>query len=93
MNKLASEDPTFRYYTDEETGQTIISGVGELHLEIMVDRLKREHKVVVNTGKPQVSYRETISGSAEAEGKYVKQSGGRGMYGHVVIKLEPLNVE
>ena len=93
LNKLASEDPTFRYYTDEETGQTIISGVGELHLEIMVDRLKREHKVVVNTGKPQVSYRETISGSAEAEGKYVKQSGGRGMYGHVVIKLEPLNVE
>ena len=93
LNKLASEDPTFRYHTDEETGQTIIAWVWELHLDIMVDRLKREHKVVVNTGKPQVSYRETISWSAEADGKYVKQSWGRGMYWHVVLKLEPLNEE
>ncbi len=93
LNKLAAEDPTFRYYTDEETGQTIIQWVWELHLDIMVDRLKREHKVVVNTGKPQVSYREAISWSAQADGKYVKQSWGRGMYWHVVIKLEQLNEE
>lgn len=88
LNKLGGEDPTFRYYTDEETGQTIIAGMGELHLEIMIDRLKREHKVVVNSGKPQVSYREAITSKSEAEGKYVKQSGGRGMYGHVVIDME-----
>jgi len=89
LNKLGGEDPTFRYYTDEETGQTIIAGMGELHLEIMIDRLKREHKVVVNSGKPQVSYREAITMKAGADAKYLKQSGGRGMYGHVVLELEP----
>lgn len=89
LNKLGGEDPTFRYFTDEETGQTIIAGMWELHLEIMIDRLKREHKVVVNSGKPQVSYREAITSKAEAEGKYVKQSWGRGMYGHVVLDIEP----
>jgi elongation factor G len=89
LNKLAGEDPTFRYYSDEETGQTIIGGMGELHLEIMVDRLKREHKVVVNTGNPQVSYREAIGLKAGADAKYLKQSGGRGMYGHVVLDIEP----
>jgi len=89
LNKLGGEDPTFRYGTDEETGQTIISGMGELHLEIMIDRLKREHKVVVNSGKPQVSYREAIGTKAGADAKYLKQSGGRGMYGHVVLDIEP----
>ncbi len=89
LNKLGGEDPTFRYHTDEETGQTIIAGMGELHLEIMMDRLKREHKVVVNSGKPQVSYREAITMKAGADAKYLKQSGGRGMYGHVVLELEP----
>jgi len=85
---LAYEDPSFKYYTDAESNQTIIAGMGELHLEIIVDRLKREHKVEVNTGKPQVAYRETITQSAEGEGIFKKQSGGRGQYGHVLLKLE-----
>ena len=89
LGKLMAEDPSFRVYTDEETGQTIIAGVGELHLEILVDRLKREHKVEVNVGAPQVSYRETITKAADCEGKHVKQSGGRGQYGHCWIKFEP----
>ena len=87
--KLAEEDPTFRTYTDEETGQTIISGMGELHLEIIVDRLLREFKVEANVGNPQVAYKESIRSAAEGEGKYVKQSGGRGQYGHARIKIEP----
>lgn len=89
LQKLAEEDPTFRRYNDEETGQTIIAGMGELHLDIIVDRMRREFKVECNVGAPQVSYRETIRESAEVEGKYVKQSGGRGQYGHVWIKFEP----
>ena len=89
LAKLAEEDPTFRVHTDEETGQTIISGMGELHLEIIIDRLKREHNVEANTGAPQVAYRETIRGIAEAQGKHIKQSGGRGQYGDVWIKFEP----
>ena len=89
LSKLAEEDPTFRVHTDEETGQTIISGMGELHLEIIIDRLKREHNVEANTGAPQVAYRETIRGTAEAQGKHIKQSGGRGQYGDVWIKFEP----
>lgn len=87
--KLAEEDPTFKTYTDKETGQTIIAGMGELHLEIIVDRLLREFKVEANVGQPQVSYRETIRKSVEAEGKYVRQSGGKGQYGHCKIRLEP----
>jgi elongation factor G len=90
LGKLAQEDPSFRVRTDEETGQTIISGMGELHLDIIVDRMRREFGVEANIGKPQVAYRETIRGSVEAEGKFVRQSGGRGQYGHVWIKLEPL---
>ncbi|PKL90459.1 MAG: elongation factor G [Candidatus Goldiibacteriota bacterium HGW-Goldbacteria-1] len=91
LNKLAEEDPTFRVRTDEETSQTIISGMGELHLEIIVDRMRREFKVECNVGKPEVSYRETIAGSAkDIEGKYIRQTGGRGQYGHVWIDLEPL---
>jgi elongation factor G len=96
LRKLSDEDPTFRIKTDEETGETIISGMGELHLEILVDRMKREFNVVADVGKPQVAYRETILGSAEAEGKYIKQTGGRGQYGHVKIrmkKMEPLDPE
>lgn len=89
LAKLAEEDPTFRVHTDEETGQTIISGMGELHLEIIIDRLKREHNVEANTGAPQVAYRETIRGTSEAQGKHIKQSGGRGQYGDVWIKFEP----
>lgn len=89
LAKLAEEDPTFKAYTDQETGQTIIAGMGELHLDIIVDRLKREYKVAANIGAPQVSYRETIRSSAECEGKYIRQSGGRGQYGHVVIRFEP----
>lgn len=89
LSKLAEEDPTFRTYTDEETGQTIIAGMGELHLDILVDRLRREFKVDVNVGAPQVSYRETLKAKADVEGKYIKQSGGRGQYGHVVITFEP----
>ncbi len=88
--KLSEEDPTFKTYTDVETGQTIIAGMGELHLEIIVDRLLREFKVEANVGKPQVSYRETITTESTAEGKFVRQSGGKGQYGHCVIKLEPL---
>ncbi len=87
--KLAEEDPTFKTYTDQETGQTIIAGMGELHLEIIVDRLLREFKVEANVGKPQVSYRETIRKAVEAEGKYVRQSGGKGQYGHCKIRMEP----
>jgi len=88
--KLAEEDPTFRTYTNQETGQTIIAGMGELHLEIIVDRLKREFKVDANVGKPQVSYRETIKKPAKVQGKYIRQSGGKGQYGDVVIEFEPL---
>ena len=89
LQKLASEDPSFRVRTDEETGQTIISGMGELHLEIIVDRMMREFKVEANVGKPQVAYRETITKKAKVEGKFVRQSGGRGQYGHVWIEIEP----
>ena len=89
LQKLAEEDPTFRTYTDEETGQTIIAGMGELHLEIIVDRLLREFKVEANIGNPQVSYRESITKLSESDMKYARQSGGRGQYGHVKIKLEP----
>ena len=89
LGRLAREDPSFRVSTNEESGQTIISGMGELHLEIIVDRMKREFKVDANVGKPQVAYRETIRGTDESEGKHVKQSGGRGQYGHVWLKLEP----
>lgn len=90
LQKLAEEDPTFKTHTDEETGQTIISGMGELHLDIIVDRMLREFKVEANIGNPQVSYREGILKSSEGEGKYVRQSGGRGQYGHAKIKVEPL---
>ncbi|MBQ1692355.1 MAG: elongation factor G [Erysipelotrichaceae bacterium] len=89
LAKLAEEDPTFRTYTDEETGQTIIAGMGELHLDIIVDRMKREFKVECNVGKPQVAYRETITKAADCEGRFIRQSGGRGQYGHVWIKFEP----
>ena len=89
LRKLAQEDPSFRVHTDEESGQTIISGMGELHLEIIVDRMQREFKVEANVGKPQVAYRETIRKSVEQEGKFVRQSGGRGQYGHVWLKIEP----
>ncbi|WP_078429453.1 elongation factor G [Alkalihalobacterium alkalinitrilicum] len=90
LAKLAEEDPTFRTHTDEETGQTIIAGMGELHLDIIVDRMRREFKVEANVGAPQVSYRETIRKAAKVEGKFVRQSGGRGQYGHVWIEFEPL---
>lgn len=89
LAKLAEEDPTFRVRTDEETMQTLIDGMGELHLEIIVDRMKREYKVEANVGKPQVAYKETITATAEAEGKYVRQSGGRGQYGHCWLRIEP----
>ena len=89
LGKLAHEDPSFRVTSDEESGQTIISGMGELHLEIIVDRLKREFKVDANVGKPQVAYRETIRKTVDQEGKFVRQSGGRGQFGHVYIKIEP----
>jgi elongation factor G len=89
LQKLAKEDPSFRVHTDEESGQTIISGMGELHLDIIVDRLKREFKVEANVGKPQVAYRETIRKAVEQEGKFVRQSGGRGQYGHVYLRIEP----
>jgi len=89
LQRLAKEDPSFRVHTDQESGQTIISGMGELHLEIIVDRMKREFNVDANVGKPQVAYRETIRGKVESEGKFVRQSGGRGQYGHVWLKLEP----
>jgi len=90
LAKLAEEDPTFRTYTDQETGQVIIAGMGELHLEVIVDRLLREFKVEANVGKPQVAYRETIRKTVKSEGKFVRQSGGRGQYGHVMIEVEPL---
>jgi elongation factor G len=89
LSKLAQEDPSFKVHTDEESGQTIIAGMGELHLEIIVDRMKREFKVESNVGKPQVAYRETIRSKLEQEGKYIRQSGGRGQYGHVWITIEP----
>jgi len=90
LKRLADEDPTFRVKGDLETGETIISGMGELHLEIIVDRMKREFKVEGSVGRPQVAYRETINEEAEAEGKYIRQSGGRGQYGHVWLKIKPL---
>ncbi len=92
LSRLVQEDPTFRVSTDQETMETIISGMGELHLDIIVDRLKREFSVEANVGKPQVAYRETILGNAEVEGKYIKQSGGRGNYGHVKIKIKPMDM-
>ncbi len=93
LGKLAQEDPSFRVHTDEESAQTIISGMGELHLDVLVDRMKREFDVEANIGKPQVSYRETIRQSVEIEGKFVRQSGGKGQYGHVWLKLEPLGLD
>ena len=93
LGKLAQEDPSFRVNTDEESGQTIISGMGELHLDVLVDRMKREFSVEANIGKPQVAYRETIREAVEIEGKFVRQSGGRGQYGHVWLKLEPLGLD
>jgi elongation factor G len=92
LNRLAQEDPTFKVSTDPETGETIIAGMGELHLEIIVDRMKREFAVEANVGKPQVAYRETITGTSEVEGKYIKQSGGRGNYGHVRIRMKPMDM-
>lgn len=90
LSRLAQEDPSFRVHTDEESGQTIISGMGELHLDVLVDRMRREFNVEATVGKPQVAYRETIRSVVEkAECKFVKQTGGRGQYGHVVLKLEP----
>jgi elongation factor G len=89
LQRLAEEDPTFRVFTNEDTGQTIIAGMGELHLEIIRDRMMREFKVDANAGKPQIAYKETILNPADGEGKLVKQSGGRGQYGHVVIKIAP----
>ena len=91
LSSLVKEDPTFRVSTDSETNETIISGMGELHLDIIVDRMKREFNVEANTGKPQVAYKETIKGSAEGEGKYIKQSGGRGQYGHVKLRIKPID--
>jgi len=90
LQKLAKEDPSFKVHTDEESGQTIISGMGELHLDIIVERMRREFNVEANVGRPQVAYRETIRQSVESEGKFIRQSGGRGQYGHVWLKLEPL---
>jgi elongation factor G len=89
LQKLAKEDPSFQVHTDEESGQTIISGMGELHLDIIVDRMRREFKVEANVGKPQVAYRETLRQAVEQEGKFVRQSGGRGQYGHVFLRIEP----
>jgi elongation factor G len=89
LGRLAQEDPSFRVRTDEESGQTIISGMGELHLEILVDRMRREFNVEATVGAPQVAYRECIKKSVEQEGKFVKQSGGRGQFGHVWLKIEP----
>jgi elongation factor G len=91
LQKLAEEDPTFRAYTDEETGQTIIAGMGELHLEIIVDRLLREYKVEANVGAPQVAYKETFAKAVDVDSKYAKQSGGRGQYGHCKVKFEPMD--
>ena len=89
LSKLGKEDPSFRMHTDEESAQTIISGMGELHLEIIVDRMRREFNVEANVGKPQVAYRETIRRTVEQEGKFVRQTGGRGQYGHVYLRIEP----
>src|SRR5205814_9855864 len=89
LSKLAQEDPTIKVHTDPDSGQTIISGMGELHLEIIVDRMMREFKVEANVGKPQVAYRETIRRKGEAEGKYIRQTGGRGQYGHPKIRPDP----
>jgi elongation factor G len=89
LARLADEDPTFKVRTDEDSGQTIISGMGELHLEILVDRMRREHKVEANVGEPKVAFRETIRKKAEAEGKYIKQTGGSGNYGHCKLRVEP----
>ncbi|HEU5121586.1 MAG TPA: elongation factor G, partial [Candidatus Saccharimonadales bacterium] len=89
LQRLAEEDPTFRVHTDEETGQTIMSGMGELHLDILIDRMKREFNVEANVGEPQVAFRETIRGTAEVQGKHAKQSGGRGQYGDVWVRFEP----
>ncbi len=89
LSRLADEDPTFKVRTDEDSGQTIISGMGELHLEILVDRMKREHKVEANVGEPKVAFRETIRKKAEAEGKYIRQTGGSGNYGHCKLRIEP----
>lgn len=93
LGRLAKEDPSFRVRTDEESGQTIIAGMGELHLDIIVDRMKREFGVEANIGKPMVAYRETIKKSVEQEGKFVRQTGGKGKFGHVYVRLEPLDVE
>ncbi|MGN0795422.1 MAG: elongation factor G [Christensenellales bacterium] len=89
LQKLSDEDPTFKYYTDKETGQTIIAGMGELHLDVIIDRLLREYKVECNVGQPQVAYRESITGSSDVEGKYIRQSGGKGQYGHCKVRFEP----
>ncbi len=89
LGKLAHEDPSFRVHTDQESGQTIIAGMGELHLEIIVDRMRREFKVEANVGKPQVAYRETIRKKLSMKAKYIRQTGGRGQYGHVWLKIEP----
>src|SRR5213075_2040145 len=89
LQQLAEEDPTFRCFTNEETSQLIIAGMGELHLEIIIDRLKREFKVEANTGAPQIAYRETITKKAEGEGKFIRQSGGKGQYGHALVNIEP----
>jgi elongation factor G len=89
LSRLAQEDPTFRVSTDADSGQTIIEGMGELHLEIIIDRMMREYKVEANVGKPQVAYRETIRKNSEAEGKFIRQSGGKGQYGHVKLRIEP----
>jgi elongation factor G len=90
LKRLSDEDPTFKIKSDQETGETVIMGMGELHLEIIVDRMKREFSVEANVGKPQVAYKETITGEAEVENKYIKQTGGKGQYGHVKIKIKPL---
>jgi len=92
LGKLAAEDPSFRVQTDEESGQIIISGMGELHLDILVERMKREFSVECNVGKPQVAYREAIRSTVKVEGKFIRQSGGRGQYGHVWLKLEPMDI-
>src|SRR6185369_8639793 len=89
LQRLAEEDPTFRVFTNEDTGQTIIAGMGELHLEIIRDRMFREFKVEATAGKPQIAYRETVTRAAEGEGKFIRQSGGRGQYGHALVTLEP----
>src|SRR2546430_7072027 len=89
LQRLSEEDPTFKVYTHEDTGQTIIAGMGELHLEIIRDRMFREFKVDANAGKPQIAYRETITAPSDGEGKLIKQSGGRGQYGHVIVKVHP----